>query len=346
MDPHILEPLSDRRWDDLVARHPNASVFHQRGWLEALHRTYGYAPFVLTSTPPGEPLQDGLVLCKVSSWLTGTRLVSLPFADHCEPLWNTRGECAGILQWLRAEADRLHAKYVEVRPLSPLAPTEENLQPSHSYCFHQLDIRLPESELFARLHKASIQRRIRRAEREPLTCESGRSDQLQDEFYRLLLVTRKRHRLPPQPRSWFRNLMECMGDQALIRVARRNGTAIASILTLRHASTVVYKYGCSDERFHQLGAMPLLFWRLIQESKASGAETIDFGRSDTDNEGLITFKDHWGSTKRTLTYYRYPAPKPVRAHSRSDSRGVRQIFAFLPNSFLSLVGRLLYRHMG
>jgi len=346
VDPNIVDPFSDRRWDDLVARHPNASVFHQCGWLEALHRTYGYEPFVLTSAPPGAPLQDGIALCKVSSWLTGTRLVSLPFADHCEPLWNTHGESADFSQWLRAEADRRHAKYVEVRPLSPLVPTGESLWPSQSYCFHELDIRPAESELFARLHKDSIQRKIRRAEREQLTCESGRSNGLQDEFYHLLLFTRRRHRLPPQPRAWFRNLIECMGERALIRVARKNGRAIAAILTLRHSSTVVYKYGCSDERFHQFGAMPLLFWRMIQESKASGAETIDFGRSDTDNEGLITFKDHWGTTRKTLTYYRHPAPKPVKSGSSSDSRGVRQIFAFLPDSFLSLAGRLLYRHMG
>lgn len=336
----------DRRWDDLVARHPSASVFHHRGWLEALHRTYGYAPFVLTSTPPGAPLDDGIVLCRVSSWLTGTRLVSLPFADHCEPLWNTDGKSTDILQWLRSEVDRQRSKYVEVRPLFPLAPTEENLRPSQSYCFHELDIRPEETELFARLHKASIQRKIRRAEREQLTYERGRSEQLQDEFYRLLLFTRRRHRMPPQPRVWFRNLMECMGDAALIRVARRNGTAVAAILTLQHAATVVYKYGCSDEQFHQLGAMPFLFWRLIQESKSSGAETIDFGRSDADNEGLIVFKDHWGTTKRTLTYYRYPASKPATSLSSSDSRGVRQIFALLPDSFLSLAGRLLYRHMG
>ncbi|HTR24408.1 MAG TPA: GNAT family N-acetyltransferase [Terriglobales bacterium] len=346
MAPYRINPLADPRWDDLVARHPSASVFHQRGWLEALHRTYGYEPFVLTRTPPGTPLQNGILLCKVSSWLTGTRLVSVPFADHCEPLWDMQGESADYSQWLRAEAERHHAKYVEVRPLCPLSPREGNLQPSHSYCFHELDLRLTESELFARLHKDSIQRKIRRAEREQLACESGRSGKLQDEFYRLLLFTRRRHRLPPQPRAWFHNLIESVGDQSLIRVARHNGTAIAAILTLRHASTVVYKYGCSDERFHQLGAMPFLFWRLIQESKASGAETIDFGRSDADNEGLITFKDHWGTAKRTLIYYRHPERRRAKSLSSSDSSGMRQIFAMLPDSFLSIAGRLLYRHMG
>ncbi len=81
-----INPLSDNRWDDQVGRRPQASAFHQRGWLEALARTYGYEPLVLTSAPGGEALNDGVVLCRVSSWITGTRFVSLPFADHCEPL--------------------------------------------------------------------------------------------------------------------------------------------------------------------------------------------------------------------------------------------------------------------
>ena len=52
MDTLYNRSLSDSRWDELVSRHPRASVFHERGWLEALVRTYGYEPFVLTSTPP------------------------------------------------------------------------------------------------------------------------------------------------------------------------------------------------------------------------------------------------------------------------------------------------------
>ena len=120
MNIHVLDPLLDDRWDDLVARHPRASAFHERGWLEALSRTYGYEPLVLTSAPAGEPLKDGLVLCRVYSWLTGARLVSLPFADHCEPLLNEFSHSLEFVNWLRTECDRQRWKYIEFRPLSPL----------------------------------------------------------------------------------------------------------------------------------------------------------------------------------------------------------------------------------
>ena len=343
---HITSPLFDNRWDDLVARHPQASAFHQRGWLEALARTYGYEPFVLTSAPPGQPLSDGIVLCRVSSWITGTRLVSLPFADHCEPLLNDPAAYPEFMKWLRAECDRQGCKYVELRPLSAVDEPACGLQASHTYCFHELDLRPSLDQISQGLHKDSIQRKIQRAEREGLSFESGRSEQLVSEFYRLLLLTRRRHQLLPQPRAWFRNLVDGMGEAVEIKVARKDGTPVAAMLTLRHRSTVVYKYGCSDERFHNLGGMPFLFWKLIEESKAAGTEKIDFGRSDLDNMGLMVFKDRFGTQRKGLTYYRYRSTQRGPAGVRWDSPTMRQFFSFLPDSAFSAAGRLLYRHMG
>ena len=345
MELYITDPLLDSRWDDLVARHSKASAFHQRGWLEALACTYGYKPCVLTSTPAGKPLSDGIVLCRVSSWITGTRLVSLPFADHCEPLVNDPGDYLVFTNWLRAECDRQRWKYFELRPLI-LQNTSYGLQASRSYCLHQLDIRPSLERIFQTLHKSSIQRKIRRAERERLSYEVGLSECLLDEFYRLTLITRRRHRVLPQPRDWFGNLVKCMGDKAQIRLARKNGTSIAALLTLRHRSTVIYKYGCSDKKFHNLGGMPFLFWKLIEEGRASGAELIDFGRTELHNEGLITFKNRFGTTRSVLTYYRYPDPESGELVAKRDSLFVRQVCSILPDAVCCAAGRVLYKHMG
>lgn len=346
MNVHIISPLSDCRWDDLAARNPRATAFHRRAWLEALTRTYGYEPFALTSASPGQALDDGMVFCYVSSWITGVRCVSLPFADHCEPLVEDLGHLAGFIAWLQAERQRQGWKYIEVRPLLQLQDVNCGLRPSRSYFVHELDLAPPLEHIFRRLHRASIQRRIQRAEKERLSYESGRTDQLLKEFYALLLITRRRHKLLPQPRSWFRNLLECMGETVQIRVARKGNTPIAAILTLRHRSCVIYKYGCSDERFHNLGGMPLLFWRLIEECKADAVEKIDFGRSDLDNEGLIRFKDNFGTTKRLLIYYRCPDTEMDAPTDAWDSRVVRQIFSQLPRAASALAGRVLYRHFG
>lgn len=346
MKIHVLDPLMDGRWDELVDRHPNASVFHHSGWLEALARTYGYEPYVLTSAPFGKPLENGIVVCRVSSWMTGTRLVSLPFSDHCEPLLQEHEGAEDFVSWMTETCDFQQWRYVEFRPLFADFQRFDSLQRSRSYWFHELDLRPGLDEIFGRLHRNSFQRKVQRAEREQLCYEVGCSERLMEEFYGLLLKTRRRHRLLPQPRIWFKNLLEGLRDKLQIRVARKDGVPVATILTLRHGASVVYKYGCSDEKLHQLGGMPFLFWKLIEESKACGVEKIDCGRTDLDNEGLITFKDRFGTRKRMLTYYRYARTKKRGVAGMSDSQALRQFFALLPETVSCAAGRILYRHLG
>jgi hypothetical protein len=60
-----IDPLKDRRWDELVWRHPRASVFHSSAWLKALSRTYGYTPVAYTTSVPGQELKNGMVFCRV-----------------------------------------------------------------------------------------------------------------------------------------------------------------------------------------------------------------------------------------------------------------------------------------
>lgn len=343
-DVNRLDPLTDSRWFDLTAKHPDASVFHQSGWIRALAETYGYEPLVLTTAGPSQQLENGIVLCRLNSWLTGNRLVSLPFSDHCEPLLDSAKTTQAFMNTLRGYAALL--RYVEFRPLFPICSPSMGLEPAGSYCFHELDLGPSLNQIFNKMHANSYRRKIRRAEREALSYESGRSTRLLADFYRLLLKTRRRHRLIPQPFRWFINLVKYMGDSLQIRLARKDGEPVAAMLTLRHASKVVYKYGCSDEAHHHRGGTPFLFWKLIEESKTSGAASIDLGRSDLDNPGLILFKDRLGATRRTLTYYRYANPNHRPATSSWKFRGALAIFANLPDAFLSAAGGCFYKHLG
>src|SRR5438132_5056710 len=114
---YTLDPLQDARWPGFLARHPSASIFHSRGWLDALRRTYGYQPIAYTTSSPTEELANGLVFCRVDSWLTGHRLVSVPFSDHAEPLVGSEGALKPMLEALERDLRRQKWKYVEIRPL-------------------------------------------------------------------------------------------------------------------------------------------------------------------------------------------------------------------------------------
>jgi hypothetical protein len=431
-----IDPLHDSRWPQFLARHPQASVFHSPEWLAALRRTYGYEPVVFTTSPPGQPLENGIVFCRVHSWLTGARLVSVPFADHCQPLAERPEDTSQLYRELECEMSREKYRYVELRPLvvngfgsagasrsdgrylsdprlsfgdkqavaQPLCFSESAAFVSadsrtsdsavvavsshngsssqrerrssianrvrdavclpkrgNEFYFHKLDLRPDLDTLFGKLHKSCVRKKIRRAEQERLEYEAGRSESMLEKFYYLLLLTRRRHGLPPQPMRWFRNLINCFGERLAIRLVSKDRRPIASILTLLYKNTLVYKYGCSDARFHKLGGMPLLFWKAIEEAKAQGTSELDLGRSDLDNPGLSTFKEHLGAACSRLTYLRLGTRGVERAmggRSRCGDtlaglsmlapgvRMMRAAFTHLPDPVIQMAGTVLYRHTG
>jgi hypothetical protein len=349
MNIYALNPLQDPRWPEFLQTHPAASVFHTRGWLEALRQTYGYEPTVFTTASPGEELQNGIVFCCVKDWLRGCRMVSVPFSDHCQPLVDGEENLEFLLTALRRNQERERWKYIEMRPLASWRTGQENqtsFATGEEFFFHTLDLRPSLDTIFHNFHKSCVQRKIHRAERENLDYETGRSESLLAKFYHLLLLTRRRHQLPPQPLAWFRNLADCLGDRLSIRLVSKDAQPIASILTMSFKNSLVYKYGCSDARYHNLGGMPLLFWKTIQEGKACGAHEFDLGRSEMDNAGLVNFKEHLGAASSQLVYLRIERHLSRPTVTDWKVRFARNAFSHMPNPFLKLVGSLFYRYIG
>ena len=344
MAVHQIDPVQDPRWRLFLERHPHATVFHTPEWLTALQRTYGYEPAALTTAAPGESLSNGLVFCRVKSWLTGRRTTSLPFSDHCEPLVESPDVLERLLEGLKQDRRASRVRYVEIRPSSPPGEIPAGFSKADTFCLHQLSLLPSLEEIFGGFHKDCVQRKIRRAERDALRHEEGRSESLIEQFYSLLVLTRRRQRLLPQPRIWFRNLVACMGDMLKIRLASKDSNPVAAMLTLQYRDTLVYKYGCSDKTFSHLGGMQFLFWNAIQEGRNSGLCRMDLGRSDWDNPGLLTFKDRLGATRSVLEYWRYGAPR-VSTHGGWQSRIAQRIFQHLPNNWLPVAGSLVYRHL-
>jgi lipid II:glycine glycyltransferase (peptidoglycan interpeptide bridge formation enzyme) len=137
-----------------------------------------------------------------------------------------------------------------------------------------------------------------------------------------------------------------MGDDLKVRVAYLNGAPIASILTLRFKTTLVYKYGCADDRFFRLGGMQSLLWRAIEDAKQSGLKEVDLGRSDASNAGLINFKSRLGARRSTLRYFRFPAQAGTKSLSAIAAGHFEACLRFTPTPILVGGSSLLYKHFG
>jgi hypothetical protein len=344
-DVYEIDPLCDPRWAALVDNHPQASVFHTAQWLRALQVAYDYEPVAITTSSPATPLSNALVFCRIRSPLTGRRLVSLPFSDHCEPLVSHSDEFDELILHAKASLSPGKWKYLEVRPVSHYPGSRTGFGVSLTYQFHRLDLQRSATELFATFHKDCVQRKIRRAEREHLKYEEGSSEALLTKFYRLMVITRRRHFLPPQPLAWFRALIASFGSDLKIRIASKDEHPVAGILTLAHNRTMVYKYGCSDPAYNKFGGTAFLFWQAVQDAIAIGCAELDMGRSDIDNAGLIAFKEHWGARGTVLRYWTYPN-QPQNPRSAWQKNLAKRVVSAAPDAVLQAVGTILYRHIG
>ncbi len=232
-------------------------------------------------------------------------------------------------------------------PWSAECAASPGVGPSFKAILHQFDLAPAEEALLKACHESSIRQSIRRAEREKLRYDSGNSEKLLDDLFSLMVMTRRKHKLPPQPRAWFRNLLDSLPGIAKIHVAYHAESPAAAIFTCAFGRRYIYKYGASDPAYMNLGGTPLLFWRAIQEAKAAGLAWFDMGRTDIGHEGLATFKERWGAKPAPLEYYR--APAPAQADIGRDSGFVKlagPVFARLPDSMLIAAGKFFYRHMG
>jgi hypothetical protein len=274
--------------------------------------------------------------------MTGRRLVSLPFSDHCEPLVESSVTLTTLLNALKARAVQ-EGRYIELRPLTA-PPVSEGLDPSADFCLHTMSLQPDLQSIFARFHRSHTQRTIRKATKLGVKVEAGRSEALLREFYSLHVLTRRRHGVPIQPFDWFRNLSECLGDRMNVLLARHDGRPVSAIVTAVHKRTLFYKYGASDAVYNRYGGMPLLFWEAVQIAKRQRLEEFDLGRSDRDDEGLMAFKDHLGATRTALTYYRCGARRASAQHGSWAPSFAKHAYALIPTRIQVSVGGVLYRH--
>jgi hypothetical protein len=341
-----VNPLLDPRWDNFLRMHPLASVFHTSRWLNALHQTYGFEPVVYTTSAPSGEITNGVPFCKVRGAFGECHLTSIPFSDHSPLLVDDLDDLMLILRTAEQKRNGCRARYLEIRPTScdrRFLEERTSFRLFNSFLFHSLDLTADIQNIYSGFHKM-IKRALNKAVREQIQCTRGSSEQLQAEFFDLLVMTRRKHGLPPPPRLWFQNVMRSFKDGAEIRVAYKDKVPIASILTLLYKQTLYYKYSCSNDKYRNLGGTQTLIWDCVRKGKESGAIAFDMGRSDCEQQGLVLFKQRWGCRESQLHYYR--SPSAAEARPAFVSNALKVILSRMPSFILVLLGKTIYKYYG
>jgi CelD/BcsL family acetyltransferase involved in cellulose biosynthesis len=340
----MIDPIADPAWRRLVETSPSAEVFHHPLWLELLRSQYGYR-FEACCTGNGNGIEAGLPIAQVESLLTGRRLVSVPFSDICAPAV-APGAGSGALEALGpalAERARAHGLALTVRAPLPSAP---GAFVRSSFVRHLLTLADDPAEVERRFSKSQVKRGIKKARREGLRFERRTDRGALDAFYSLHLRTRRKQGVPTQPKRFIRRFERLFdADLGFVALVFDEDRPIAAAVFLTFNGTVTYKYGASDARALAKRPNNLLFAEAIRWACASGFETLDFGRTDLDNEGLRSFKRSWGAEEVELPYT-YFAERPPATGTGLRDRLLGTAIRRSPPVVGRIVGEALYRHAG
>ena len=340
MEWETVDPSTVPGWDDLVTTHPGCSFFHGDAWSRVLRDAYGAQPRYWVRR--GEyRLRDLLPVMEIKSALAGCRAVSLPFTDECGPLLDEDTHPRDLLPQIQHEGIRRGWRFWEGRGDWRVAP------PSVSYWGHQLQIeREPGLNLVA--FDPALRRAIRKAEKAGLTVAVETNSEAMRTFFALHCQTRRKHGVPPQPVEFFERIQQhviALG-QGMVVTASLGDRPVAAAVFFILGKRAVYKFGASASEFLSLRGNNLVMWEAIRELSRRGAESLDFGRTSKDNEGLRRYKAGFGAAEREIAVCRYDfrarsfVPGRDRAHGWHN-----RVFRLLPLPLLRLAGRLLYPHL-
>ena len=339
-----INPLEFVGWDELIQTQPDSTFFHSSHWARVLHSTYGYKPLYFTVRDNNTILAI-IPVMEIDSSLTGKRGVSLPFTDLCQPVINKSFRASEIWNALREYGEKAGWKYIEIRGGDGL---NQNL-PLSSWCYeHYLNLSDGVQLVHDNFHD-SHKRNIRKAKKmgvEVTICDSVES---MKEFYRLNLITRKRHGLPPQPVSFFKNIHRFVIEKkrGLLLIARHQKKVIAGALCLHFGDKAVYKYAASDKQCQHLRANNLVIWKTLEHYCQQGYDSFHFGRTDQGHNGLRQFKSGWGAKEQRVNYYQYSFQGKSSVSTLPKVDGYHtKVLKKTPLPILGIIGSILYRHIG
>ena len=275
------------------------------------------------------------------SRLTGSRLVALPFSDHCGPLYRRGAD--PLDTGLAAAVESERARHGLALEIHGTAPDGSAWTPGGRFLEYRLPLGDDADEALARMH-ANKRRYWRRLERDGSLLVERRTDRdALATFFRLHVLARRRLGLPTQPWRLFEQLRGLFTEGlGFVSVCSWRGSAVGAAVYLRLGRTLTYKYGAFDRK-RGLHAGLAIHVNAVRTAVGAGCDVLDLGRTELDNPGLQRFKNELGAQRLPLAYsWLGPAPRmrDARAVPALQSALIRKA----PPAFGRLLGAAVYRH--
>ena len=348
----LIDPLEDPRWDGFVENHPYGWIHHLSGWKTCLEKSFGHLKgyYFARLDGEGKNIIAGLPVFYVKSWLTGKRLVSIPFATLCDPLISNSNDLELLFDSVLDLSKKHNISYIQIRTNLSTALIEKGLFGiSNHYKNHYLLLDTELDDLKMTFHR-KVRQSLNRANRSNLRIKVAENESDLAIFYKLYGMSRKRNGLPFFPFIFFKTLWGIFYPKKIkLILIEKDEKAIAGVLYFTFKNRVSLEYGGWDRKYSKICPNHLLYWEAMKLAKNEGFEIFDFGRTSASNINLLDFKRRWGTKEVSLPQFFYPAvtaEKMDRIDASWEYRIMNGICKHTPNSFQQSLGRFCYCHLG
>lgn len=344
MDYHVVE-ISEKKWLNWVSSFSSANIFHHPVWIGLLAGCYGYKPIYLTMQDGRDHISSGLPLLKITSLLTGRRMVCLPFTDFYQPIITNPKDMPAFIELLEKWRKKHDSCPIEIRwPLLEHA----GVYKGSSFANHLTLLDADPNTVYSKFKKKSVHASIVQGSKSGIMIKKGDDWTALRTFYDLHCQTRKRQGTPVQPLRFFKMLHDKLLSKGygFVLLAYMGDIPIAGGVFLCWNKILIYKYGASDTAHWNLRPNNLLIWHAIRWGCENGCNVFDWGKTELANEGLISFKRHWGSKEELLNYSILADRAPNIATEGKSRRLLAYIIERSPVWFCRAIGETLYGHFG
>jgi serine/alanine adding enzyme len=347
-DIRTLEASDDAALREFLEATPQASIYHTPQWRDALVSTYGYDPVYLGGFEGGK-ITSVLPMMEVSSWLTGKRLVSLPFSNVCGPI-GAGGAAADLIERAIETCGARGAGALEIRTQADLNPVQDRRLSAVSYFITSIVELDPDPDVvWKRFKDRNVRTEVRQAAKKGIDVRTGETEEDLRSFYEMYAPSRQSHGVPPQPYSFFRNLWQHLRPAYLdLFLASYRGVPVGGLITLGFGNTLCAAYIGSDEAYRSFRVHQVLFWNAMESGCIRGFKRFDFLRTPKKSKSLRYFKERWNAYEVDLNYLYHPEVRGT-ASTIEETAKYRLLTAVLRRSpaFVGkALGRILYRHLG
>ncbi len=342
----ISTEVQREEWLTFLENNKDASVYHTPGWKRFLEETFNYEAHYLYAKNDSGRIVGLLPLLHVDSFITGSRLCSLPFSHRCGYI----GEPAVFEELINSGINLCLShgiQYFEIRDKVDVSEFKND----NSFSTYILKLNENTQQVWNYLRKAnkgSVARAINKSKKAGVHVEVTRDLRDIQEFYKLNCLNKRELGVPCHPWNFFKNLFTYLGDYVSLYAAKYNNRMIAGGVMLYYKDTVLYGYGASDPNYLQMRPNNAYVWKSIEDACKAGFRYYDFGRTSKRDDGLRDFKKRWGTVEYQLYYSYHPGCRRSLSENREGIKYklLTKLVRRIPMPFYIKLSDVVFKHFG